>query len=231
MYFDPLYMIILGIGFVLSMGAQFLVKSRVKKWSKVGHLARAHRARRGRNDPCASSTSRACASSRSAAFCRITTPPGQKVLRLSPNIYAGRSVTSAGIAAHEVGHAIQDAKGYWPMRIRQRMVPVANVGTNLGLILVIAGVAIGISGLATVGVVLFGSFVAFTLVTLPVEFDASRRARETILDGGILTLEEAEGVNEVLTAAAMTYVAAAVTAVLQLLYWAMRAGLLGGRRN
>ena len=230
MYFDPLYMIILGIGFVLSMGAKFLVKSRVKKWSKVA-TSRGMTGRDVAEMILRQQHIEGVRIEQVGGFLSDHYSPGQKVLRLSPDIYAGRSVTSAGIAAHEVGHAIQDAKGYWPMRIRQRMVPVANVGTNLGLILVIAGVAIGISGLATVGVALFGAFVVFTLVTLPVEFDASRRARETILDGGILTLEEAEGVNEVLTAAAMTYVAAAVTAVLQLLYWAMRAGLLGGRRN
>lgn len=145
--------------------------------------------------------------------------PSEKVLRLSPDIYSGRSVASAGIAAHEVGHAIQHARGYWPMAMRQKMVPVANIGTNLGLWITIIGLVIGATGLATVGVFLFGGFVAFTLVTLPVEFDASMRARRVLEDHGLLRGEELRGVNEVLIAAA-TYVAAAAGAILQFLYWA-----------
>jgi Zn-dependent membrane protease YugP len=156
--------------------------------------------------------------------------PRQKTLRLSADIYHGRSVTAAGIAAHEVGHAIQHKEGYGFMKMRQAMVPVANIGTNVGIVAVIGGLVIGVTSLAVIGVVLFAGFVAFTLVTLPVEFDASARAKRVLATHGIVSGEEAVGVNQVLTAAAATYVAAAVTAILQLVYWLYRLGLIGGRR-
>src|SRR5690606_32367450 len=141
----------------------------------------------------------------------------------------GRSVAAIGVAAHEVGHAIQHKQGYWPMVVRQKMVPVANIGTSLGIILVFAGMALGALGLAKVGVVLFGAFVAFTLITLPVELDASRRAYRSLQRLGLVSAAELKGVGAVLTAAAATYVAAATTAVLQLLYFMLRAGMVGGR--
>ena len=137
------------------------------------------------------------------------------------------SVAAAGIAAHEVGHAIQHKEGYWPMKVRQKMVPVANIGTNLGMIMVVLGLIVGFAGLAKLGVLLFGGFVLFTLVTLPVEFDASRRAHRILVDGAMVRGEEAKGVASVLTAAAATYVASAVTAILQLVYFALRARVLG----
>jgi Zn-dependent membrane protease YugP len=157
--------------------------------------------------------------------------PSNKVLRLSPGVYSGRSVTAAGIAAHEVGHAIQDADHYGLMAFRQTLVPVANIGTQLGVWLVMLGAMIGMMGLAKLGVFLFAGFVLFTLITLPVEIDASWRARKLLLSNGIVTGEEAIGVTNVLTAAAATYLAAALTALLQLLYFALRSGLLGGRRD
>ena len=156
--------------------------------------------------------------------------PTTRTLRLSSDNYHGRSVTAAGIAAHEVGHAIQHADGYIFMSMRQMMVPVANIGTNFGVWMVIIGAAIGMSGLAILGVVLFGAAVAFTIVTLPVEFDASIRARKLLIANHIVTGQEAVGVSKVLTAAAATYLAGAVSAILQLFYWAYRAGLIGGRK-
>lgn len=155
--------------------------------------------------------------------------PSERVLRLSEDIFYGRSVAAAGIAAHEVGHAIQHKRGYWPMQLRQTLVPMANIGTNLGVWLVVLGMIVGLTELATLGVLLFAGFVAFTLITMPVEFDASFRAREVLLTNGIVTPHEARGVSQVLTAAAATYLAAAVSAIMQLLYWALRAGLLGQR--
>ncbi len=225
MIFDPLYLIILGVGFLLSMGAQIWVKSAVNKWIDVP----TSRNMTGRQVAQAILTNRGIQG--------VTIEPVQghlsdhydpstKTLRLSEKIFNGRSVTAAGIAAHEVGHAIQHQDGYAFMKLRQKMVPVANIGTSLGLWITIAGIIIGITQLATVGVILFGGAVAFTLVTLPVEFDASSRAKKVLIGQGIVTGEEARGVSQVLNAAAATYVAAAVTAVLQLLYWAYRAGLL-----
>ena len=222
MFLDPVYLIILGVGFLLSLGAQFWVKSAVNKWLKVPlrrgltgqQVAHAILAARGIRDVRVESVQ---------GFLSDHYDPSSKTLRLSPDIFNGRSVTAAGIAAHEVGHAIQHQEGYAPMKLRQKMVPVANIGTNLGLWITIGGIFMGFSQLAMLGVFLFGGAVAFTLVTLPVEFDASNRARKVLAQGGIVTGEEARGVDQVLRAAAATYVAAAVAAVLQLLYWFWRA--------
>lgn len=227
MFLDPFYLVILAVGALLSLGAQAWVKSKVNKWSDVG----TSRGLSGREIALAILRAEGITNvevEETHGFLSDHYDPSKKVLRLSPDIYGGRSIAAAGIAAHEVGHAIQDKRGYWPMFIRQKMVPVANIGTNLGLILVLAGLFIGITGLAWAGVLLFGGFVAFTLITLPVEFNASSRAKEALVTNNIITRQEAEGVGEVLTAAAATYVAAAATAILQLLYWI---SLVAGRRN
>lgn len=218
MVLDPFYWIVLGIGAVLSIGAQFWVKSKVAKWSDVA----TSRGMTGADVAAAILRAEGISNVRIepvSGFLSDHYDPRGRVLRLSPDIYSGRSVAAAGIAAHEVGHAIQHAHGYWPMSIRQKMVPVANVGTGLGIWITIIGLIIGMTGLAMAGVVLFGGFVAFTLVTLPVEFNASARARRILEQRGLLAGRELAGVSEVLTAAAATYVAAAATAILQLLYW------------
>ncbi len=228
MYFDPLYMLILGVGFALSAGASFWTKSAVRRWSEIptsrgmtgAQVAAAILRAEGIDDVRIEQV---------GGFLSDHYDPRSRTLRLSPDIYGGRSVASAGIAAHEVGHALQHAQGYLPMRLRQAMVPVANIGTNLGLWMVIIGMMIGATGLSTLGVGLFAGAVLFTVVTLPVEFDASFRARRTLERYHLLAGPELAGVSKVLTAAAATYLAAAVTAVLQLLYWMMRLGLLGGR--
>ncbi len=229
-YFDPLYMVIMGIGLVLSLGAQAWVKSATKRWEKVP----IGRGMTGADVAAAILRERGITGVRIeqvGGYLSDHYDPSSRTLRLSPGNFAGRSVTAAGIAAHEVGHALQHHDGYLPMTIRQKMVPVASIGTNVGIWMVVIGAMIGMTGLAKIGVLLFGAFVAFTIVTLPVEIDASVRARKALLRTGIVTGKEAAGVSKVLTAAAATYLAAAVSAVLQLLYWAMRAGLIGGRRD
>ncbi|RME38245.1 MAG: zinc metallopeptidase [Planctomycetota bacterium] len=163
--------------------------------------------------------------------------PKRRVLRLSPDVYHGRSLASLGIAAHEAGHAIQDACAYAPLAIRNGLVPMASVGSNLSVMLIIAGLMLtwmtGLAGvgqtIAAGGLVLFGIVVLFQIVNLPVEFDASRRAREVLVQQGMVTLEEDRVVRKVLNAAAMTYVAATITAVLHLLYYASL--IYGGRRD
>ncbi len=225
MLFDPLYLIILGVGFLLSFGTKMWVQSAVRRWSDVP----TRRGMTGRQIAQAILDARGIRGVTIEPVRGSLTDhydPTERALRLSEDVYNSRSVTAAGIAAHEVGHAIQHQDGYAFMKMRQKMVPVANLGTNLGLWITIAGIIIGITQLATIGVILFGGAVAFTLVTLPVEFDASARAKKVLVGQGIVTGEEARGVSQVLNAAAATYVAAAVTAVLQLLYWAYRAGLL-----
>jgi uncharacterized protein len=157
--------------------------------------------------------------------------PGEKVLRLSPEVYAGRSLAALGIAAHESGHAMQDAQGYPLLVVRNFLVPLAGIGSNLSWVVIALGFALQLVGLIYVGIAAFGVTVLFQLVNLPVEFDASRRARIALVDSGLVTADEDVVVKRVLDAAALTYVAATLTSLLTLLYFLFRAGLLGGRRR
>jgi Zn-dependent membrane protease YugP len=157
--------------------------------------------------------------------------PGERVLRLSPDVYAGRSLAALGIAAHEAGHAFQDATSYPLLRFRNFLVPAASIGSNMAWIVLMLGFMLQAFGLILAGIAIFSVTVFFQLVNLPVEFDASRRARAQLVDSGLVTAEEDGTVGKVLNAAALTYVAATLTAVLTLLYFLYRAGLLGGRRD
>ena len=157
--------------------------------------------------------------------------PSGKVLRLSPDNFHGRSIAALGVAAHEVGHAIQHASAYTWLQARTAIVPMAMVGSHMAWIFVMLGVAMQMQGLAVVGVVLFGVATIASIITLPVEFNASSRALATLEDGHILTSDELVGARAVLRAAAATYVAAAITAVVTLLYFLMRSGLLGRREE
>ncbi len=153
--------------------------------------------------------------------------PRDKTLRLSAGVARGGSVASLAIAAHELGHALQDSDGYLPLRFRAALVPAVNIGSNLGWILIMIGLVLNFQQLAWLGVIAFSAGAVFALATLPVELDASARARRLLTESGlILGDEEQRGVNNVLNAAALTYVAGLVTAVLQLLYYVF---LVGGR--
>ncbi len=143
--------------------------------------------------------------------------PSANVVRLSDGVYGGHSVAAIGVAAHEVGHAIQHATGYAPVKIRTALVPVTNIGSNLGIWIVLAGIIISASPLAYFGVILFGTAVLFQLVTLPVEFNASSRALKTLEGSNMLDGDELRGSKKVLSAAAMTYVAALAASVMTLL--------------
>jgi hypothetical protein len=145
--------------------------------------------------------------------------PRNRTLNLSADVGRASSLAALGVAAHEAGHAIQDARRYWPMRVRQTLVPAATIGQSLWLLPVIAGLALSVTGLVTVGLVLFAAVVLFQLVTLPVEFDASKRALAALQDGGLLAADEVPGARAVLNAAALTYVAGFVAALGQLLYF------------
>jgi hypothetical protein len=161
--------------------------------------------------------------------------PRVRVLRLSPDVANKASVASMGIVAHEVGHAVQHAKAYAPMQVRSALAPVATIGSNFGFILVFIGLMLYAAGsafglnLAWLGVALFGVAVVFTLVTLPVEFDASARAKAMLRSTGLASISEASGASAVLSAAALTYVAALLAAVGQLLYYILL--LTGGDRR
>ena len=142
--------------------------------------------------------------------------PDENVLALSPEVYSGRSIAALGVAAHELGHAIQKAEGYWPMYARSYLVPAAALGSNASWLLFMGGLVLSAKPLLTAGIVLFSAAVLFSLVTLPVEFDASARALRLLNANGLITPAEASGVKAVLGAAALTYVAAALMAVVNL---------------
>jgi Zn-dependent membrane protease YugP len=151
------------------------------------------------------------------------------MLRLSSKVYAGRSVAAAGVAAHEVGHALQHARGYWPLGVRTKLAPSAALGSNISNLAIIGGLLIGSMGLVKIGVLFFSLMVLFVIITLPVEFDASARAKRLLPELGLVTGEQNAGVAAVLNAAALTYVAGAVAAIGQLMYWLSVSGMLGGR--
>jgi len=230
MFFDPIYFLFALPGLALSLWAQFRVKSTFARYSQVP----------ARSGMSGAEAARELIRQRGIEGVRIEATPGSlsdhydpfnKVLRLSQDVYAGRSLAALGVAAHEAGHAIQHAQAYGPLKLRSLLVRPANLGSNLGVILTGVGLMLQASSLTLIGIVLFSAAVLFTLVTLPVEFDASRRAVIALRELGMVTAEESNGAKAVLDAAAWTYVAAALTAVLQLLYFLMRAGLLGGRRQ
>lgn len=157
--------------------------------------------------------------------------PTGKVLRLSPHVYAGRSLAALGIAAHEAGHAIQDASGYPGLVARNAIVPLASLGSQVFWLLIVAGMLLGMFRLIILAIVLFSLLVLLQVLNLPVEFDASRRGRQLLLWAGLVSVEEERIIGRVLNAAAWTYVAAALTGVLTLLYHLARFGILGGRRD
>jgi hypothetical protein len=161
---------------------------------------------------------------RVAGFLSDHYDPRTKTLRLSPDVYDGRSIAAVAVGAHEAGHAIQDVRQYAPLKLRSQLVPVANLGSNLWVYMAMFGLIMNFQPLLLAAIVLLGGTVLFQLVTLPVEFDASRRAKLVLAEAGVLrSEEEREGVSKVLSAAAMTYVAGALTAVATLFFLIMRA--------
>ena len=229
MYFDPTYFLVL-IGVVLSLLASGRVKSTFAKYSQV-------RNSRGLTGAQAAEQVLHTAGIYDVRIEHVGGnltdhyDPRTKVLRLSDSVYGQTSVAAVGVAAHECGHAIQHAKGYAPLKIRSTLVPVANFGSKLAWPLIIFGLFIsGESSriLINAGIIAFLAAVVFQLVTLPVEFNASNRAIRMIADSGMMYGEEIQGAKKVLSAAALTYVASAATAILQLLRILI---LTGGRRR
>ena len=150
------------------------------------------------------------------------------MLRLSPDVYHGSSLAALGVAAHEVGHAIQDAEKYSMLVVRNAIVPMASMGSNASWIIMMIGFFMSSMNLILLGVGLFSLVVIFQVVNLPVEFDASKRAKEILVNRGFISPQEQAGVARVLDAAAMTYVAATISAILTLLYYLWRLGIIGG---
>jgi Zn-dependent membrane protease YugP len=155
--------------------------------------------------------------------------PSARVLRLSPDVYHGRSLAALGVAAHEAGHALQHATKYAPLGFRSLVVKPASFGSSLGMYAVMGGMLLQFQPRMWLGIIAFSVFVVFTLVTLPVEFNASSRAVAALQSAGMIASDEVGPTRAVLNAAALTYVAAAIAAIMNLLYLLWRAGLLGGR--
>ena len=215
-YYDPTYMPIV-ISALISLFAQFLVNSRFSKYSRV-------RSRSGMTGAQAAERILQSQGIYDVAIQRVSGKltdhydPRNKTLNLSDAVYASTSVAAVGVAAHECGHAIQHARGYAPLSFRSALVPVANIGSQLSWLFIILGIFFGGSHtLIMIGILMFSAAVLFQLVTLPVEFNASGRALKLLSETGILQKDEVSDTRKVLSAAALTYVAAATTAVLQLL--------------
>ncbi len=227
-FFDPLYLILALPGLLLGLWAQARVKGTFNKYSRVrtvrsatgAEIARYLLDQQGLHDVRVEETQ---------GFLSDHYDPRTRVLRLSPDVYRQPSVAAAGVAAHEMGHALQHSVGYAPLQIRSAIVPAVQFGSSLAPILFIIGFLLNFTTLAWLGVILFGTAVVFSLITLPVEFDASKRAKVLLNSSGILSPQEVKGVDKVLDAAALTYVAAAVAAIGQLLYYVLL--LTGGRRD
>ena len=154
--------------------------------------------------------------------------PTKKVVRLSTDIYSGNSIASVSVAAHECGHAIQDKVGYTPMRIRSKIVPIVNLSTKAGYVVIMLGLALGALKLAGVGIILISAMLLFQLITLPVEFDASRRGKKELAELNILDSNEQKGSARMLKAAAFTYVASVLSSLLQILRFVV---IISNRRN
>ena len=226
-FFDTTYMLIGGAGFILSMAASAWVRSSVRKWGQVPI---------GRN-----------MTGRDVAQLILNTKnihnvtieqvsgvlsdhydPSTRTLRLSPENYSGKSIAAAGIAAHEVGHAIQHAHKYAALSLRSALVPATNLSTGLAFPAMMLGMFLSIEMFVLLGVVLFSMGVVFALVTLPVECDASHRAKSAMVEARLLSSQEKAGASAVLNAAFLTYLAAALTNILILVYYLFRLGILGG---
>ena len=240
MFFDPTYLLCVALPTLLLMGAtSWYVNAAYKKWSQVRALSGLTGAQAAQKlISTASYTSDAGAGLRDVRIVGIGGnltdhyDPRDKTLHLSPGVASVPSVAALAIAAHELGHAMQDSEGYLPMKLRSALVPAVNIGSNLGWILIIAGLIFHWTGLAWAGVIAFSAGAVFALATLPVEFNASARAKAMLAESGIIASEEEQrGINNVLNAAALTYVAGLVTAVLQLLYSVMLVSGMGGRRS
>jgi len=215
-FFDPLYLIFVSPALILAIWAQFRVRSTYAQARQVPtRLSGAE-------------TARLILDSAGLTDVDVEVTPGEltdhyspseRIIRLSPEVYRGRSLASVGIAAHEAGHALQHAFGYAPLMITQIAYPAASFGSSLGILALLIGLGIGLTWLAWVGVYLFAGVVVFQVINLPVEFNASRRAKQLLVERGIVPPDEMPYVNRVLNAAAWTYVAATLQAILTLLYY------------
>jgi len=217
-YMDPRYFLFILPPLLLMLFAQARVRGAFAKYSQVPN-------QRGMSG---AEVARAILDANGLSDVPVEMVPGEltdhydpreRVLRLSPPVFQGRSVAAIGIAAHEAGHALQHKSGYVPLQIRSLLVPAASIGSNLGWIMILAGIVIGLTQLAWLGIAFFAAGTLFALVTLPVEFNASNRALQMLTTMGIADRTEYQQNREVLNAAALTYIAGFLAALMQLLYW------------
>jgi Zn-dependent membrane protease YugP len=213
-----LWIVLAGVPLLFGLWAQMKVSRTFRKWSEV----------RPKNGMTGAQAAAAVLQASGLPDLKIEPIPGHltdhydprsRTLRLSQDVGQAATIAALGVAAHEAGHAIQDAQGYTPMRIRQTLVPVATFGQSLWFLPVFIGLIVGSTGLVNVGLILFLAIVVFQLVTLPVEFDASRRALQVLEGGHLLADDEIGGAREVLRSAALTYIAGFVASVGQLIYF------------
>lgn len=228
MIFDPLYIILMLPTIILMMWAQRKVQGTFQKFSQVPNQRRISGAEAARYILDTNGLSDVPVEPVSGQLTDHY-DPRSRTLRLSQPVYGGRSVAALGIAAHEAGHALQHAQGYAPLQARSALVPVASIGSNLGWIMVIGGIILGLTGLAWAGVAFFAAGTLFALVTLPVEFNASSRAMSELQTLGFVDRTEYDQNKKVLNAAAWTYIAGFAAAAVQLLYFIML--VMGMRRN
>ncbi len=227
LFFDPLYLLFAAPGLILAGWASWKTHSTFNKYSRV----------RSRNGICGAEAAARLLQSAGIHDVNITQvdgflsdhyDPARKTLRLSPRVYRSDSLSAIGVACHEAGHAIQDARHYAPLSFRSALVPATYFSNSVSYIFLIIGFIFMAPKLILVGAIVFSVAVLFSLVTLPVEWNASARAKELMVSAGIVQPEESRQAGQVLNAAFMTYVASAVNALLMLLYFLLRAGVLGG---
>lgn len=218
-YINPQYLLYMAPALLVMLLAQWYVKSTYKKWGQVPARSQINGAEAARRLKSAGGLHDVQIQQVQGELSDHY-DPRKKTLKLSRGVFQGNSVASLAIAAHELGHALQDKEGYIPLRFRSMLVPAVNVGSTLGWILIMVGLLINATGLAWLGVFAFSGGAIFALATLPVELNASARAKQLLSQSGIIQgAREKQGVNSVLNAAALTYVASLFTAVMQLLYW------------
>lgn len=227
MFFDPMYIVFALPALILGMWAQFKVQASFKKYSNVRSMSGLSGAEIARRILDTSGLYQVRVEM-TQGFLSDHYDPTSRTLRLSPQVYQSSSLAAAGVAAHEAGHALQHQDGYVPMQIRSAIVPAVQIGSWLGPIIFIVGLVMSWTQLAWAGLIIFGATALFAIVTLPVELNATRRAKAWLTDNGVLYQNEMGGVNAVLDAAALTYVAAAAQAVSTLLYYVF---LLTGRSD
>jgi len=230
MFFNPTYLLFMAPAFLLMMFTSWYVKHAYNKWSKVAARSRLTGAQAAQR-LISSGNLYGVQIQGVAGNLSDHYDPRDKTLYLSSGVANVASVASVAVAAHELGHALQDADGYLPLRFRAALVPAVSIGSNLGWILIMLGLFLNWINVAWLGVLVFSGGAIFALATLPVELNASARAKLLLVDSGIIQGEdEQRGVNNVLNAAALTYVAGLVTAILQLLYYISLISGLGRRR-